>query len=62
MRAFEAMLSASAARTRALQAPLPAPTGAVANTMAPSVSQTTKEPEAAPAPLLRPGRVLDIKV
>jgi hypothetical protein len=61
-RAFEAMLSASAARTRATQAPALSPD----STLVSSVRQTARveltEPEGGQAPLTRPGRVLDIRV
>ena len=60
-RAFEAMLSASTARTRAAQAPLTAPViskaGAIGQT-----SQDQNKETTVPKQLSRPGRVLDIKV
>jgi hypothetical protein len=61
-RAFEAMLSASAARTRAVQAPTVMQDGALANGVRQTSRVEAKEPESAPLLVPRPGRVLDIKV
>jgi hypothetical protein len=61
-RAFEAMLSASAARTRAIQSPTFAQDGTLTNSGRQAARIETKEPDSGPMPLSRPGRVLDIKV
>jgi hypothetical protein len=61
-RAFEAMLSASAARTRESQAsPIPQESN-LALAVLKTASVVTNEPDTAQTPLTRPGRVIDIKV
>jgi hypothetical protein len=61
-RAFEAMLSASAARTKSTQAPAAVQDGTLAPLMRPAV-RAQAEPISVNQDLpSRPGRVLDIKV
>jgi hypothetical protein len=61
-RAFEAMLRASAARTRAAQAPAISPDSTLVSTVRQTARLETTELDNVPAPLTRPGRVLDIRV
>ena len=61
-RAFEAMLSAGAARTRIEQSPIPAQASSLAKTAQISNTVAASQPDTTFAPIARPGRVLDIKV
>jgi hypothetical protein len=61
-RAFEAMLSASAARTRTIQAAPMLQDGVQTSAIRQATRTQTEEPTNEPQPLSRPGRVLDIRV
>lgn len=61
-RAFEAMMSAGAARTRSAPSLIPAQANSTSNTTKMSDAIVAKQPDTTFAPIARPGRVLDIKV
>ena len=61
-RAFEAMLSAGAARNRIEQSPISAQASVTSKTAQISNTVAASQPDTTFAPIARPGRVLDIKV
>lgn len=61
-RAFEAMLSASASRTRVAQAPLAESEPTLNRATPPTNRAELKQADIDLTPMSRPGRVLDIKV
>ena len=61
-RAFEAMLSANASRTRVAQAPLAENEPALGGATPPTNRAELKQADIDVTPMSRPGRVLDIKV